>query len=49
MHIYIIEAYRNCTSREFQCTNKKCIPQEYLCDRDDDCGDKSDEKFCGNY
>ena len=43
----IIKAYPNCTSTEYQCSNKRCIPQAYLCDRDDDCLDKSDEKFCG--
>ncbi|XP_031616659.1 prolow-density lipoprotein receptor-related protein 1 isoform X3 [Contarinia nasturtii] len=34
----------NCSSAEFQCaTTKKCVPFYWLCDRQDDCGDNSDE------
>ena len=28
---------------KFQCKNGKCISKEYICDSDDDCGDRSDE------
>lgn len=38
-------------SHEFQClTTKQCIPREWLCDRVDDCTDKSDEDshLCSN-
>ena len=36
----------------FKCNNGRCISKSYLCDSDDDCGDKSDESktdgaFCG--
>ena len=36
----------------FQCKNGKCISKSYICDSNDDCGDRSDESktdgaFCG--
>ena len=39
---------------KFQCKNGKCISKEYICDSDDDCGDRSDESqtdgaFCGMF
>ncbi|XP_066928142.1 low-density lipoprotein receptor-related protein 1-like [Clytia hemisphaerica] len=36
----------NCSVDQFQCPNYKCIPRDWLCDREDDCGDNSDEKGC---
>ena len=35
-----------CSSSQFQCDNKKCIRYGWLCDRDNDCTDGSDEKYC---
>lgn len=32
-----------CHVDEFSCSNKKCVPREWICDRSDDCGDNSDE------
>lgn len=39
-----------CTQSEFECQNtRNCIPRDWLCDGDDDCGDSSDESIniCG--
>ena len=33
----------SCDDDEFQCASGKCIIQSYVCDRDNDCGDWSDE------
>ncbi|RXN00434.1 Low-density lipoprotein receptor-related protein 1B [Acipenser ruthenus] len=34
---------QTCQPNQYSCVNGRCIPQTWLCDRDDDCGDKSDE------
>ena len=36
----------HCHEYQFQCANKKCIPDYWKCDFDDDCGDGSDEANC---
>eukprot|EP00731_Ephydatia_muelleri_P015095 Em0008g815a len=38
-----------CTSNEFACSNGNCILSTYQCDRDNDCGDNSDEIGCVCY
>ena len=35
-----------CKSDGFQCDNGKCIPSSLTCNRDDNCIDGSDEKYC---
>jgi len=36
-----------CDESEFEChTSGLCIPEDYVCDGDDDCEDKSDEINC---
>ena len=32
---------------EFRCANSRCVPQFLVCNREDDCGDLSDERDCG--
>lgn len=32
-----------CESHQWQCANKRCIPESWQCDDEDDCGDQSDE------
>lgn len=35
-----------CLASQFECANWRCVPQPFRCDRDDDCGDGSDEQDC---
>ncbi|CAJ0923931.1 unnamed protein product [Ranitomeya imitator] len=37
---------QSCLSNQFQCANGDCVPRDFICDHDDDCGDGSDEKNC---
>lgn len=39
-----------CGTREFPCFSGGCVPSDFICDGDNDCGDFSDEPncdFCG--
>ncbi|XP_071822844.1 low-density lipoprotein receptor-related protein 2-like isoform X2 [Apostichopus japonicus] len=36
-------AVPSCASDQFTCANGNCIPMDFACDIDDDCGDMSDE------
>lgn len=38
---------RPCSESEFRCDNEQCIPGNWVCDHDNDCGDNSDERDCG--
>ena len=35
---------RTCEANKFKCDNGRCIPADWQCDFDNDCGDNSDEK-----
>lgn len=36
-------------SNQFRCAaSGSCVPLAFKCDREDDCGDNSDEEHCGN-
>jgi len=36
-----------CGSDQFQCPSGQCIPDMWICDGDNDCGDNADEQNCG--
>lgn len=38
----------HCNPGLFECTNKVCLLNQYVCDFDDDCGDGSDELKCNS-
>ena len=46
-YLFLSNLFSECEMNEFPCNNGVCISQEKVCDRIDDCGDFSDEKFCG--
>ena len=41
--IFFSDRNITCGPKEFKCANGKCITGSWKCDRQDDCGDNSDE------
>ncbi|CAG9822420.1 unnamed protein product [Phaedon cochleariae] len=39
-------AAEGCSEDQFTCANRLCVPKGWRCDREDDCGDGSDEARC---
>lgn len=39
-------AAKQCKDNEFQCANGQCISTSFVCDKDNDCSDGSDELSC---
>jgi len=35
-----------CNTEELECRNGRCVPESWVCDGEDDCGDESDEINC---
>lgn len=45
---FFLSTAEQCQTGQFSCASGRCIPELWLCDRDDDCGDMSDESTsCG--
>ena len=49
MMICPLTATTTCKDNQFRCSNNLCIPRLFVCDRQDDCGDESDELNCSMF
>lgn len=48
--VFSLAPNNTCDENAFMCRNNICIPKQFVCDHDDDCGDGSDESLeCGKY
>lgn len=48
--VFPLAPNNTCDENAFMCHNNICIPKQFVCDHDDDCGDGSDESLeCGKY
>ena len=46
-HSILIFPPGSCTQFEYQCDNGNCVRGGAVCNDEDNCGDNSDEKQCG--
>ena len=44
---FVCSAEWKCPRYYWKCQNQKCLPEEYVCEGSNDCGDGSDERNCG--
>lgn len=47
-HVLLCSDNRSCRSGFRPCYNQRCVANSRFCDGFDDCGDNSDEAFCGS-
>lgn len=43
-NLFVIAENKTCASDNFQCDLNRCIPKNWICDGEEDCIDKTDEK-----
>lgn len=46
LYMILFVEYFFCNEGKFECDNKRCIVESFVCDGDNDCIDNSDEKNC---
>ena len=45
-HYFLFFSGEACSTHQFECAKGQCIPQTWMCDGENDCGDFSDEQHC---